>query len=288
MPVLHPSGKTAPTGTDRTDRTGGVDEPVPQQDALITTGQAVVAQTPVAAFAPNSLEAAIRRHIADRLAGVEGRPVIRFSPTISPLLNLSRPTYEFAVVDRGREPLGLVPVEVTIYEKGRVQQVVPALLDVSLNRNVVVAAGPINSGQIIERSHLKLEPRTFDRLSHIGSTNPAPFVGQRVSKHLIKAGQIIEAKDIEPVPLVCRNDLVTVWVRRGGLEVKLVAKAMSSAGYGQPVRLMNDMSKESFTAIVVAPKTAELSASHRPEDIEPTVAGTLAPSRHTEGGPADG
>jgi flagella basal body P-ring formation protein FlgA len=75
---------------------------------------------------------------------------------------------------------------------------------------------------------------------------------------------MVDLRDVEPVPLVQRNDLVTVWVRRGRVAIKGSAKAMSSAGYGETVELTSELSrKDRFTGVVTGPKTVELPGASR-------------------------
>jgi flagella basal body P-ring formation protein FlgA len=210
---------------------------------------------------PDTLEAAIYRHVGSKLHGLGGEPTLRFSPTFTRLLSLARPLYEFRIIDRSDRLLGMISLEVSIYEQGQLTKTVPTIVDVSLTKKVVVAAAPINAGQIISREHVQLENRSFDRLEEIGSEDPNAFIGQRIKGRLIRPGEMLTARDVEPVPLISRNDEVIVHVNRGGLQIKMAAKAMSTGGYGEPVRLRHALSREMFTAIVIGPKTAELTGS---------------------------
>ncbi len=207
----------------------------------------------------HTLEQAIRERIAVRLSDLGGTPVVRFGAGLARSLGLASPPYEFRISDRGERLLGMVPLEVGVYEHGRLRQQLTALVEVSVNRNVVVAAGPINTGQIIDRDDLAVEPRSFTRAEGLGTSDPGVFIGQR-ARTLIARGTVLEARDIEPVPLVSRNDLVTVWAGQGGLRIKMVARALSEAGYGQPVTLKNESSRETFVATVTGPRAAEISA----------------------------
>lgn len=225
---------------------------------------------PVIEVDPNTLEGAIRRHVAQRLADLGGTPSLSFSPSLSRILALSRPTYDFRITDRSDRRLGLVPLEITIYEGGRVKQVVPALVQVSLTKPVVVAATAINRGQTVRAEHLTLQERVFDRPEDIGAGNPEIFVGQRARRFLEK-GDAVGQRDLEVIPLVTRNDLVTVWSRRGQIRIKSVAKAMGAASYGETVELRSEMSKRTFLAVVTGPKTAELASGRGTASAEVQV-----------------
>ena len=219
---------------------------------------------PAGGLDPNTLGGVLHAYIAGRLSNIGGSPLIEFTPAVTRLLGLAKPPYDFVVKDRSDRLLGLVPLAVTIYEKDQVKQVLEVLAKVSLRKAVVVTAGQINRGGTIGVSDLEIEERVFDRIGAIGLTETTPLVGQR-AKRFIKKGEQISSRDIEPVPLVRRNDLVMVIVRRGNLTVKGSARAVSAGGYGDVVELKNEMAKRSagtFSAVVTGRKTAEIPAGN--------------------------
>ncbi|MBI4580428.1 MAG: flagellar basal body P-ring formation protein FlgA [Planctomycetes bacterium] len=205
---------------------------------------------------PDTLEGMIHRHIAERMAGLGGKSSIQMNPALRELLRLSKPTYEFHITDRSDRLVGLVPLEVAIYREGKLEQVQSVLADVSLVKTVVAAAGPINRGQTIRPQDVVLLERTFDRTDKPGLVNLSAAVGQRAIRFINK-DEMVTGKDIEPVPLVLRNDVVMVTARRGSVTIKAAAKALTSAGYGEAVVLRNESSKETFTATVTGQKAAE-------------------------------
>lgn len=220
---------------------------------------------------PNTLEGAIHQYVAERLSRFGGRPAIQFNPAAARLLQLSRPMYEFAIAQgndahrandthRDSDLVGLVPLEVTVYERGQPIEKQTVLADVRLCRKVVLATGMINRGEIIKAEQLALRERQFSKLDELGLSEINAVAGQRC-KRFVKPDELISRQDIEPVPIVQRNDLVTVSVRRGAIEIKAVGKALGDASYGQAVQLRSEMSKETFTAIVTGPRMAELVAN---------------------------
>jgi flagella basal body P-ring formation protein FlgA len=205
----------------------------------------------------DSLEGIMRAHLERKLADLGGRVLVKFSPAAGKVLALKRPQYEFSITDRADQPLGLVPVEVTVSERGQVVQTLPMLVQVSLSKPVVVAARAINRSQRIEAPDVILAERTIDRLEDLGLGDPGPLIGQQ-AKRPVGRGELLTARDVEPVPLVNRNDLVTVWVRLGNVTVRGAAKAMTAGTYGQIVTLKNESSNQTFMATVTGPRTAEV------------------------------
>jgi len=210
---------------------------------------------------PNTLSGAVHEYISRRLANIGGKPSIRFSPTMSDLLGLSRPTYDFKIMSRSDRLLGFVPLDITIYEKSQFKQTLSTLAEVSVHVPMVVAARAINRKQTIKAQDLVVVTHAINRLEELGLTDVAPILGQQ-AKNFVDKGQKLTLRDIEPVPLVSRNDLVTVWVHCGNLRIKGSAKALSGGGYGESVVLKNEASKQTFTATVTGCKIAEVNSPH--------------------------
>lgn len=206
---------------------------------------------------PDTLEGFIYAHVAARLARFGGKPSIQLSPSVRDLLHLSRPTYDFSITDRSDRLLGLVPFDITVSSESQPEQVRSILAEISLVKPVVVATGPINRGQTIRSDDVALREQTFDRPERVGMTDLNAVIGQRAMR-FINANEMLTGKEIEPVPFINRNDLVSVTARRGGFTIKSVAKALSSAGYGDTVELRNESSRQTFVAVVTGPKTAEM------------------------------
>jgi flagella basal body P-ring formation protein FlgA len=206
---------------------------------------------------PRTLEGAIHAHIREKLPSGSGTLIVHFSPATERLLTLSTETYQFRITDRGEKVLGIVPLEVTVLENGQVRQVVQVVCEAALRKPVIVAGRSINSGEIIRASDLKTEIRSFDRLDEIGLADATPLAGQR-ARRLIKSGEQIGPRDVEAVPMVERNDLVTVSVRRGGLTITATARATEAGSLGKQIMLRSELSRDMFAAVVTGPKTVAL------------------------------
>jgi flagella basal body P-ring formation protein FlgA len=70
----------------------------------------------------------------------------------------------------------------------------------------------------------------FERLEQI--------VGQEAKKSL-RAGEVITAKDVRGVPLIRQGDIVTVYSRSGGIEVRMEAKSRGDGTLGDSVKLIS-------------------------------------------------
>jgi flagella basal body P-ring formation protein FlgA len=184
-------------------------------------------------------------------------------------LSLSAPRFSFEVEPHNAVPLGLVSLRVSVFEGGELVQTVPVVAEVALIRRVVVAKRPVNRGMAIGDGDVSLELRRFSDISRIGVTDPRAVVGQR-ARVFVDRGEMVLARDVEPLPLVSRGDFVTVYHRQGGLLVKTVGKALGGGSYGDTIPVKNEGSKRSYEATITGPQTVEVRAAVAPDIAEET------------------
>ncbi len=242
----------APSNRDRRDD-GPTPAPRPGEIVVTDGGEGEVPQT---------LEDVLREFVAAKLVNLGGRPHLRFSPNVRKALSLARPEYDFRIHWRSERRLGPCNLEVDILQGGEVTQTLPMIVEVSLTVPVVVAAKPINRGQVVRTQDVQLEDRDFFHLDRMGLTDLAPVVGQQ-TRRFVRKGELIRNRDLKPRPLVNRGDLITVWSKVGGLRVKTVGKAMSPGMFGETIDVRNEASGQTFRVTVTGPQTAELARSTR-------------------------
>ncbi|NLE56901.1 MAG: flagellar basal body P-ring formation protein FlgA [Planctomycetes bacterium] len=254
------------------------DRPAPANTSPGLPGQAV-AEVPseTAPINPDTLGGSMQLHMQQRLADLGGTPVIQFPKALSQQLELSRPTYEFRITCRGNDLLGLVPLDVTIVDSSKQEQTLQVSAKVSLRKTVLVAGHSINKGAVVAASDVSLQELVFDRVEDIGLADPAAIIGQQ-AKRFVDKGDKLLAKDFEPLPLVHRNDLVTVLISRGSLRIKGTARALGSGAFGDVVDVRNEMGERSagrFSAVVVGEKTVEVPVDDRPTSTAPAGRGGI-------------
>lgn len=211
--------------------------------------------------ADRTLEDAVRSHIRAVLADYGGEVQISFnrSARLRSALSLARPRFAFRVYLDHPVPLGLVGLRVEVLENGRVVQTVPVAAEVALLRRVVVARRPINRGMTIAEKDVALAIRRFTDAEGIGATSLAPLIGQQ-ARRFIDQGEMLAARDVQPVPLVKRGQLVTVYHRQSGIMIKTVGKALEGGSYGDVIPVKNESSRRSFDAMITGPQTVEVRA----------------------------
>lgn len=208
---------------------------------------------------PQSLGGAVEGYVRAALAKYDGQIEIQFnrSQKLQSALTLSEPRFTFHIEPLTDVPLGLVSLTVQVFDGGRAVQDVPVVAEVALIRRVVTAKRPINRGMTIGDGDVALELRRFDNISRIGVTDPRAVVGQR-ARTFVDRGDMVLARDVEPLPLVKRGDFVTVYHRRSGLLVKTVGKALGGGSFGETISVKNEGSKRSYEATITGPQTVEV------------------------------
>lgn len=249
----------------------------PADGSELTTAQPPAANRTAspAAVDTDSLAGALRQYIRRRLADLGGEPVIEFPKAASQQLSLSRPTYDFRIAARGEPVLGLIPLDVTVTDLSRQEQTFQILAHVALRKPVAVAARPLNRGKVIEAADVVMQEQVFERAEDVGLSSPTPLIGQQ-TRRFIDKGEQLRTKDFEPLPLVQRNDLVTVLITRGSLRVRGTARALGAGAFGEVIEVRNEMAERSggrFSAVVVGEKTVEVPETRRPTATAPAEEG---------------
>ena len=211
-----------------------------------------------AATGPPTLERAIRRFVRERLADMGGAADLQLSRTqaANKALALAGPEFDFRVRSSNVRRLGLVSFEVDIL-RGREQvQTLHILGELALRRSVVVAAKPINRGQVVSEEHVRLAERRFRRPEQLGETDPQQ-VRDKEARRFIDRGAMITARDVKTIPLVRRGDLVTVWNRSSGVSLKTVGKALGTGGLGEVIEVKSERSGRRYAARITGGRTVE-------------------------------
>lgn len=77
------------------------------------------------------------------------------------------------------------------------------------------------------------------------------------SKFTIQSGQIILKRDVEPMSLVRRGEMVTATVIDGGVSITFSAKALQSGRKGDIISILRNDSKQ-LRAVIIAPRMVQV------------------------------
>jgi flagella basal body P-ring formation protein FlgA len=143
-------------------------------------------------------------------------------------------------------------------------------VDVSLPPMLVVATRSLGRGVVIHPGDVRLQAsqpnegkaRIFQSLEEV--------IGCETAKQVAE-GQILDDQTVHPLLLVRRNEIVTIYSRTAGIQVRVTARAREDGAMGDLVTIESLAQRETYFARVVGPQTAEVYAHAIPTHEDPAT-----------------
>ena len=199
---------------------------------------------------PLPLAELLRRDLADRLKLPPDSVQLRFRDPSAACLNA---TGVSAAQVRPTRASDLGPVAWAVNLDGRT-------LDVSADATAQVTrlavAQPVGRGQLIRAADVVSEPAAIRRTGDRGLTL-AEVVGQEAARTL-DVGDVLTPASLAPRMLVRRGQYVSVTLLQNNLDVRTLARALDDGGYGQTVKVKNDLTGEILHVVVTGPQAGTL------------------------------
>ena len=117
------------------------------------------------------------------------------------------------------------------------------------SQTVLVLSRGIAPGETITADAFVPETRDASRIVGAAVADPAQAVG-RVARRTLSAGAVLSATDLGAQRLIRRGDNVALVSRRGGVEVRVVGKALGDAGESERVTVENLSSRRVVQGVV--------------------------------------
>ncbi len=109
----------------------------------------------------------------------------------------------------------------------------------------IVAARTLRSRAILSASDIVVQEGNIPG----ALTDPAEAIGKE-ARVVLYAGRPIRAADIGPPAIIERNQVVTLFYRKGGLQISAEGRALARGGIGDKIRVMNLASRITVTGEV--------------------------------------
>lgn len=195
--------------------------------------------------ASNSIEGAVRSFIQARMPDLEGDIDVALNQRINLLREVAesgvgQPVFE--VHERDPIRLGLVGLEVDIYQAGQRVKTLPVVAQVELIRPVLVARKPINRGQMVSQRDLRVEKRRFDRLEDTGLSEMELAVGYETTRY-IPEGDMLTTRALKAQPLVRRGETVKILLSGQGVQITTLGKAQKEGSLGEVIPVAKNGSR---------------------------------------------
>jgi flagella basal body P-ring formation protein FlgA len=208
----------------------------------------------------STFESQLRRFVAEQAGASADSIELSLSGAAQRMASMTSPEYEFRFKRTGRRTLGLVSIVAEIREGGRTLRETPLLVQARVRKPVVIASRTINRGREIEESDVIIEERYFEVDVHDAILHVASVLAHR-SNRMVRAGELIVASDLTPMPVVRRNEAIKVVVRRGGLTVVTSAIATRDGAVGDLIEVKRaQRSRDRLAARVTGKGTVQIDA----------------------------
>jgi flagella basal body P-ring formation protein FlgA len=174
------------------------------------------------------------------------------------LLGLAAP-FEFAIEPQRYGDLGDTSwlVTITANEKSQRVRIVGTVRAWS---EQLVLTRPLNLRQTISEADFEVKRVLAEKLSRDPLATKDQAIGQQAAREL-RVGTILTGKMLAPVEFARAGQLVTVLMRRGGVEVKSVATALQNGAGGDSIKVKNETTNQVFQVTLTGQQTAVLGAS---------------------------
>lgn len=126
---------------------------------------------------------------------------------------------------------------------------------------VPVLITDVRRGDEITASMIVYEPIEDGRRIQ-GLIRSASILEDTEARRTIRAGEPLSLRDIQPLSILKKGDLVQLIYQQGPIKLVVNAKALSDAARGETVRLQNLQSNKSMDAIAWAPGEARINTPY--------------------------
>lgn len=113
------------------------------------------------------------------------------------------------------------------------------------------------AGEVIEPADIEMRPVPLRYAESGGYAAPGDLIGKALVRQT-RAGVPLKPSDVTAPHVVSRNETVTILFRDGPLVLTAKGQALEAAAAGQPVQVLNLMSKKVLSAVVIGDGTVEI------------------------------
>ena len=114
------------------------------------------------------------------------------------------------------------------------------------------------AGAILSASDITMQPIPVKFADNGNVAALDQLIGKQLQRQS-RAGMVLKSTDVADPQIIARNDLVTVYLHSGPLTLTIKGTALNAASLGQPVAVMNAVSKKLVHGIARADGAVEIS-----------------------------
>jgi|GEM_PF-775681 len=125
-------------------------------------------------------------------------------------------------------------------------------------------ASTLAAGTILSAGDIVMRPMPLQLVQNANVATLDQLVGKQLQRQS-RAGMVLKVSDVDNPQLIARSDVVTVYLHSGPLTLTVKGTALNAASLGEPVQVMNAMSKKIIRGIARADGAVEVSVG--PTDV---------------------
>jgi flagella basal body P-ring formation protein FlgA len=122
-----------------------------------------------------------------------------------------------------------------------------------------LAAG-LPAGTVLRPDHIIMRPLPIQQADAQGIASLDQLVGMALNRQS-RDGMLLRVSDVSTPLSIAKNDLVTIYYRKGLMTLTVKGQAITGAAEGAPLQVLNLISKRVISATAIAPGAVEVSTS---------------------------
>lgn len=120
-------------------------------------------------------------------------------------------------------------------------------------------AASLPAGTLLTAADIEMRPVSLKYVESQGTVLVDDLIGKTLLRQS-RQGMMLRLADVTTPALVSKNDVVTIYYRKGPMTLTVKGQAVSSGANGAPVQVLNLMSKRVISATVIAAGAVEVGA----------------------------
>lgn len=122
-------------------------------------------------------------------------------------------------------------------------------------------AASLPAGTILRAADLRMQPVALRYAQSAGYAQARELVGMALVRQS-REGLMLKSTDVGVPQMIGRNDAVTVYYRSGKMTLTVRGQALTAGAEGDPIQVLNLMSRRVLNAVVIGPGAVELSPAN--------------------------
>ena len=116
------------------------------------------------------------------------------------------------------------------------------------------------AGAVLSADDIEMRPVALRFAETAGIAQLNQLVGMALTRQT-REGMMLKSSDVAIPQLIAKNQLVTIYFRKGPMTLTVKGQAITSAATGGPVQVLNLISKRVINATAIAAGAVEVSAA---------------------------